>query len=1030
VKYRFARYEIDASRRELLRDGVIVEVQPKVLDVLIHLVRHRERVVSKQELLDELWGDAAVSEGVLSTAVHAARSAVEDTASRAWAIKTVARHGYRFVAEVAESEVAGAARAMPRPAPRIAVAANDLFVGRDRILRRIEAAYVAAAGGRGRVITLSGEAGIGKTRILDELMLRCEAWGAQVLAAWCDAREGAPAYAPWTEILDGIVSSEAPAEASADLGAGAADLASLVPSIRKFYPDIEEPPQLQSGTSRFRLFESVRILLANHSARQPILILIDDVQAADHASLRLLAHLAREIRHLRILVVVTLREHAGESDVVLEETLAELVRQFPGERVLLEGLGPEEIATLVAHLTDSVPASGLVETVQLRSEGNPFFIKEIVSLHDADPTDGLDPGSPAAGGTRATRVPPGVRDVILGRLRGRDEPCQQVLRAASVLGREFRLATLSRLIDRDPIELSESLAEATATGFVREDPADSDLFRFSHGLLHETIYDTATSAQRKRLHRRAGEALESQRGGPADISPAEVARHFMRAGDDDALAKAVEYASRAAERASAVHAHDEASKLYGMALDALERMRAPTDAMRCELLISLGAAQLGARAGDPRGRASLLRAAEIAREIGEPLQLARAAIEVSALSMQSGPRDAEIIGILESALAAIPPVEEALRARLSAYLAFQLGSFRTHERSLALSEEALALARKSGDSLALCEALNMRCMLRSGPGYGTARLRDADELVALASESNAAELGLFGHRWRLLTMLEVGDMESVDRELAAYDAASDRGRIWSGRWYGLTIRAARALAEARFDAAERMIVEGFAHRREATTPLIIGTFATQLFWLRRFQGRLDEVAHLRDHESPHLTFRVLRTLLDAELGNHDEARRELQQIVGRDLDGLPRDYTYLYIHAMLADICTVVGDESTGAMIYDRLLPHADRYVLLFLGSVQLGSVARTLGCLAGLRGDSDAAGRHFAAALEANERIGAHLWIERTRLDWALQLASTGEEGARRARDLLRPCLADAHERGVASIARRARELMDRLPA
>lgn len=324
----------------------------------------------------------------------------------------------------------------------------------------------------------------------------------------------------------------------------------------------------------------------------------------------------------------------------------------------------------------------------------------------------------------------------------------------------------------------------------------------------------------------------------------------------------------------------------------------------------------------------------------------------------------------------------------------------------------------------------MRCMLRSGPGYGSTRLRDADELVALASETDAAELGLFGHRWRLFTMLEVGDMEAVDRELVAYDAAIDRGRIWSGRWYGLTIRAARALAEARFDAAERMIVEAFAHRREATTPLIIGTFATQLFWLRRFQGRLDEVAHLRDHESPHLTFRVLRTLLDAELGHHEQARRELREIVGRDLDALPRDYTYLYIHAMLADLCTVVGDESAAEVIYHRLLPHADHYVLLFLGSIQLGSVARILGCLAGMRGDSDAAGRHFAASIEANERIGAHLWIARARLDWALQLASTGDEGARRAREILRPCLADAHERGVASIARRARDLMDRLPA
>lgn len=1031
VKFRFSAYEIDSSRRELRRAGAVIEVQPKVLDVLIHLVRHRERVVPKQELLDELWGDAAVSEGVLSTAIHAARSAIDDTASRAWAIKTAARHGYRFVAEVVESvDATGETAERVAPARVPGVGIDDPFVGRDRILRRIMAAFLAAAGGRGRVITLAGESGIGKTRILDELMVRAVEWNARVVAAWCDARDGAPPYAPWTDMLESLVASESPAEAAADLGAGAADLASLVPSIRRLRPDLQEPPRLLSGTSRFRLFESIRSFLANYSARQPILMLLDDVQSADHASLRLLAHLAREVRHLRILVVVTLREHTGAPDLVVDETLAELSRQFPGERMLLEGLTQDEIATLVGHLTAATPASGLVDTIQLRSEGNPFFIKEIVSLLDADPDDGSEPGQVAGVANWATRVPPGVRDVILGRLRRCSESGQQMLRGAAVLGREFRMAMLARLIDRDPVELAEAIAEGCAAGFLREDPADPDLFRFSHGLLHETIYDSATAAQRKRLHRRAGEALESGRGTPSVTSPTEVALHFLRAGDDAALGKAIEYASRAAEHATGVHAHDEASKLYGMALDALERMSAPNEGTRCELLISLGAAQLGARVGDPRARESLLRAAEIARQIGEPLQLARAALEVSAIGMQSGPRDEEITRILEAALEAIGPAQDALRARLAANLAFQLGSFEHRDRSLALCEEAVALARKSDDTHALCEALHMRCTLRSGPGCGTARLGDADELLALAVEADSSELGLFGYRWRLLTMLELGDMEAVDRELADYDAAGDRGRIWSARWYGLTMRAARAFSEARFDAAERMIVEGFAHRRDATTPLIIGTFGTQLFWLRRFQGRLDEVAHLRSHQSPHATFRVLRTLLEAELGNLDSATSELRSMIDRDLARLPRDFTYLYVLTMLAEICVAVRDEACARTIYAELLPHADRYVFLFLGSVQLGSVSRSLGRLAALFGDADAADRHFAAALDANERIGAHLWIACTRLDWATQLATRGRAGTERARNLLRPCLADAHERGIETIARRASELMDRLPA
>ena len=364
-----------------------------------------------------------------------------------------------------------------------------------------------------------------------------------------------------------------------------------------------------------------------------------------------------------------------------------------------------------------------------------------------------------------------------------------------------------------------------------------------------------------------------------------------------------------------------------------------------------------------------------------------------------------------------------------ANLAFQLRGRHDLERGASLCEEALGLARKSGDEEAICEALNMRCALQSAPGLGAGRLRDADELVARADKADATELGLFGNRWRMLTMLELGDMEAADRELAAYDAAVDRSRVWSGRWYGLTVRAARALAEARFDAAERMVVESFAHRRDETTPLIIGVFATQLFWLRREQGRLQEVEHLRRHQSPRLPFKVLRTLLEAELGNVDAARQELTEILEHYMEEITWDFTYLYIVSTLAESCIAMKDERYARRMYDMLRPHADHYVILFLGSLQLGSVGRHLGRLAGLLGDTEAANHHFAHALEANQRIGAHLWAARTRLDWAHQLAAQGPEDGERARDLLRPCLADAHERGMSAVAREARELMDRLP-
>ncbi len=1025
VTYRFGSFEIDADRRELRRGDAPVDVQPKVLDVIVHLVRERDRVVSREELLDALWGDTAVSEGVLTTAVHAARSALDDSASRGWAIKTVARRGYRFAAPVVEGRgpASGSAATIAAP-PTLESWEGDVFVGRDRWLARIESAFRASAAGRGRILVVSGESGVGKTRLLDEVMVRGGGWGATVATAWCEAREGAPPYAPWIELLRRLVDTFDPAEAARELGADATDLATLLPGVHDLVAAVPEPQRLHSNTSRFRLMESIRTYLARCASRRPLLLMLDDLQAADHASLRLLTHLARELRHLPVLMLVALREPAAVADPVVEETLAEVARQFPGERMQLEGLSGEDVELLVAKLTGVEPPAEWVSLILARSEGNPFFVREIVSLLDSQ-AGGTKPTEDVA--AWATRIPPGVRDVILGRLHRLSEPCQHALAAAAVLGREFRIGVLAHLLERDP---ADAVAEAAAAGLLREDPADADLHRFSHGLIRETLYDTATSAQRRRLHRRAGEALEELAVLPSDSLSGELARHFMRAGDDEALAKASRYAAQAAERASAMNAHDEAAKLYGTALDSIERMSQPDEALRCDLLIALGAARLDARTGDPRGRESLLRAARLAQQLDEPDQLARAALAVSATALQSGPRDPEITRALESALEAVGDHgDDVMRSRLMANLAYQLRLSDEFDRSMSLCEEALGLAGKSGDDGAVAEALNMRCALLSGPGHAAARMRDADELLARAERAGATELGLFGHRWRLLTMLELGDVEAADRELAAHDAAVDQGRVWSGRWYGLTLRGARALAEARFGAAERMVVEGFAHRRDETTPLVIGVFATQLFWLRRQQGRLAEVEHLRRHQSTHLVFRVLKTLLEAELGYEDAARESLHAVVESELDDLGFDFSNLYIQSMLAESAVVLGDEECAQQLYQRLLPHAEQYVLLFLGSLQLGSLSRYLGRLAATIGEPALAGYHYAHALDANQRSGAHLWVAHTRLDWATALASQGPACVDEARELLRPCLAEAHERDMAVLARQAAELMDRLP-
>ncbi len=1029
--YRFDMYEVDADRRELRRAGDVLDVQPKVLDLIVRLVRSRERVVTRQELLDELWGDAAVSEGVLTTAIHAARSVLGDTASRGWAIKTVARRGYRFVAAVSEDGGTGPAAQTAAGQGGEDAWAADAFVGRDRPLARLDAAFAAAGAGRGRVVIVTGESGIGKTRLLDELMTRPTVRSGRVLPAWCHGSEGTPPYAPWAQILRQAIAGLDPAEALMDLGAGAADLVALVPAIHELRPDLPEPPRLQSGTSRFRLFESIATYLGNLSKRSPMLLLLDDIQSADDGSLRLLGYLAREVRHQRVLVVASLRPNEPDGGSVLEETLAELAHQFPGERMAIEGMTREETGRLIEQLTGEVPAPEVVDTILTRSEGNPFFIKEIVSLMESG---GADVGC-AAIQDWASAVPPGVRDVILGRVHRRSTACQRVLSAASVLGRQLPLDVLARIVEIEPAALSAAIAEACTAGFLAEQVQAPDHYRFTHGLLHETVYNALAAEERKRFHSLAGDALEAVSPGVSEASAAGLAHHFLRAGRNGATAKAIDYAERAAEEAAALHGDEEAARHYGIALDALERAAAPDDARRCELLISLGAARLGVRNTDPRGRDSLVQAVEIAQSIGDPMQLARAVLEAAAGAMLSGPGDAELIELLEKALGALEELHDEagdiLRARTMAYLAFQMLGSPSWERGLSLSEQAVALARKSGQPAVICETLNLRCMLRSGPDHAHARLREADDLRECAAEAGMTELGLFGHRWRLLTMLELGEMEAADRELADYNEAADRGRIWSARWYDLTVRGARALSEGRLESADRMIVEAFANRRDDPTPLIINAFATQLFWLRREQGRLAEIAHLRltERADRYLPFHALRMFMNAEGSAPELAASELRKLVGEGLAHLPRDFTFLYGVSVLAEVCASARDQDCARALYDVLAPYADQFAVLFLGTVQLGSISRFLGKLAAVLGEWDAADAHFADALVANDGIHAYLWAAHTRLDWATMLEARGGENAERAGEILRPCIATAEERGLTELRRRALDLTDRLP-
>jgi DNA-binding winged helix-turn-helix (wHTH) protein len=278
VIYAFAEFELDVALFQLRRRGEVVKLAPKAFDLLHYLLQHRDRVVAKGELLDELWRGEHVTEAVLPTTVAAIRKALQSGRSRPEAIQTVHGRGYRFVAPVDARE-----------APGEAPVETGLFVGRDAVMLALRAELDEVLAGRGRVTMLVGEPGIGKTRTAEELAHEARRRGARVAEARCHEGEGVPAFWPWVQILRALVKELPGTRLREQLGAGAADIAPLLPELRQRLPGLPDAVTLDSEQARFRLFDSIALFLLNASRTRPLLLLLDDLHWADEPSLRLCA---------------------------------------------------------------------------------------------------------------------------------------------------------------------------------------------------------------------------------------------------------------------------------------------------------------------------------------------------------------------------------------------------------------------------------------------------------------------------------------------------------------------------------------------------------------------------------------------------------------------------------------------------------------------------------------------------------------------------------------------------------------------
>jgi len=961
VVFAFADCELDRELYQLRRRGRAIKLEPKVFDVLVHLLERRDRVVTKHELLDALWPGEALSESVLPRAIAAARRAVGDTRSKARVIETIHGRGYRFVAEVVEGA----------PAPPLAAPAPaSVFVGRERTLARLEGALDAALSGRGRLVLLAGEPGIGKTRTAEEIARVARERGAQVVVGRCFEGEGAPSFWPWVQVLRELVGGAELERLRAALGADAAELAQLVPELRSRLPALPPASGLEGEQARFRLFDALTGFLRRRAQQGPLLLVLDDLHWADEASLLGLQFLAPELRSAALLVVATFRDVEVRRDHPLSKLLGALARVPACERIALRGLEPAEVAALVEAVAGLAPPASLARRVHEMTEGNPFFVFEVARL--------LGEAGPPAANPSTLALPQSVRDAIGRRLDALSADCNELLRTAAVLGRAFDVALLGRVADRTPDALLDLLGEALAAGVLVEHEERVGHFAFAHALVRQTLYEELRAPQRVRLHRRAGEALEAVFAASDEPPLSEIAHHLFEAAPGGSAEAALAAAVRAAERAHALLAYEESARLYEQALEALA-IAAPEDALRrFELLTAAGAEHAAAGARDS-ARARFRTAAGIARGLDRADLLAHAALGYRGFGEMGVPPEPDTLALLEEARDTLGERDPVLRSRLLSKLTGTAPYMLSMAKREELSREAFELARASGDLTALRDALSARHWACLGPDRVAERRALGDEMVALGESSGDPLLVFTGHEALLGVHLLCGDAAGADHAVAECVRLADALRYRYVLFQARFFEGARAACSGDLDGATRIFADALECGRDRV-PYAQVLYDAHMLWMLFQRGdrkalgasaaMLEGIS--RSWKGAETLSRAVLALIALDEGRSEDARRMLGELAKPGLVRIERDEHFLLTCAIVSDLIRAFDDRALAAELYEMLLPYAHLLAFHDLLRTFAGSVSGELGELALVLGRHDAAVAHYEAALAGERAVGA----------------------------------------------------------
>ena len=548
--FRFGPFELDDRRFELYRDGEVVAIQPRPFDVLVALIKNRDAVLSKDDLLRQVWPGVVVTKDALTQAMMGARKALGDAIDEPEYIQTVRGRGYRFIAEVREDG------GPSRPSATSRRGTSPPFVGRAEVLAGMRDMLDEARRGTGRLVFVCGETGAGKTRLLEEIAVLP---GPLSIAVSCAVDESAPELWPIVTIARELRREGASVEP---------DLAALADgALEVDAADVKR---------RFRLLDRAALALTNVAGDATLLLSLDDLHLADRSILTFVELLAKRVRRSRVLVVCAYRSPPSR-DPAFEAALFALANEPRALRVTVPLFTRQEVALYVERAVGSPPSEALLERLLDKTRGNPLFLSELVHVLRAE--ERLRPDI----ATSALVGGDGLRGAIAQHLASLPETVRRVLSVAAIFGKTFPVAPLAAALDTSNERVVCSLDAAAVARIVAR--AGAGEYRFTYPLVRDVLYKALSAQERARLHGTAASVLGQRLcGSGAHEQVAEIAAHLVESaaggGDVDG---AVDWSLRAAALARDAGDCDAAARYARRGLDALRFAQRPDPGRRDRL---------------------------------------------------------------------------------------------------------------------------------------------------------------------------------------------------------------------------------------------------------------------------------------------------------------------------------------------------------------------------------------------------------------------------------------------------------------